>query len=339
MTKKQTEVMTVSPELQRNIDALQAFKAQVDIIGSNCQQITIVDETSLAVGQQNLSKANNLLTSIEEKRAIIKAPYWDAGKLINSTAKTLSEELIKGIKHIKDQVAEWEKKRIAEAAAKQTEIDRQLAEKKALDDAEENRKYIIRTHISDKAAPLLKKMYSECTTIEICDKHLESISKNYKTEDFFQEFWQEAKELRDNYVELIRNKRIQLADASTMSEAEIELALKAEKLAVERANLEMAQRELEAEKERLMAEKEAKEAELAAEAEKLRLAEEAEANKTRGIRKNWKVELVDSAKLPSEWIILNESAAKEYRKENADSIKNGDIINGVKFYQEISVSA
>src|SRR6185369_15374581 len=118
MTKKQTEVMVVSAELQKNIDTLQAFKAQVDLIGSNCQQIIIVDETTLSIGQQNLSKANNLLTSIEDKRVATKAPYLESGKIIDFTAKSLSEELIKGIKHIKEQVTEWEKKRLAEAAAK-----------------------------------------------------------------------------------------------------------------------------------------------------------------------------------------------------------------------------
>jgi len=160
MAKKNTEeVMVVSPELQKNLDILQAFKQQVDIVGTNCQQIQVVDDTSLAVGQQNLSKANNLLTSIEEKRAIIKAPYWDAGKLIDKTAKDLSEELSKGIKHIKDQVAAWEKKRQDEEKAKQDEIDRQLAEKAELDRKEQERKDKIRSYIRDKATPLLQKMY------------------------------------------------------------------------------------------------------------------------------------------------------------------------------------
>lgn len=337
--KDNTEVMTVSPKLQADLDILQAFKSQVDIVGLNLQQIIVTDETSLAVCQQNLSKANNLLNSIEEKRVLIKDPYFQSGKLIDSTAKTLSEELVAGIKKAKDQVAAWEKARIAEAKAKQDEIDRQLAEKAATDKLEQERKDNIRAYIRNKATPLLQKMYADCITVEICSQKLQSIEKNYKPKDFFEEYVGEAYELRDNYINLIKAKKEQLEKTSTMSDAEIEFSFKQEKLAIDKANLEMAQRELDAEKERINNEKKAKDAELEAEKEKQCVVAEAELNKTKGIRSNWKIELVDATKLPKEWIQMNDSVVKEYLKENKESLKDGQIINGVKFYKEISVSA
>ena len=73
--------------------------------------------------QQNLAKANQLAKAIEEKRKAIKQPYLDAGKKVDEVAKTLSESIEKGIKHIKDQVADWEKKRREEEAKKKQILD------------------------------------------------------------------------------------------------------------------------------------------------------------------------------------------------------------------------
>jgi len=337
MAKKNTEeVMVVSPELQKNLDIIQAFKSQVDLIGLNCQQIQIVDETSLAVGQQNLSKANNLLSSIEEKRVAIKAPYFTAGKLIDETAKGLAEQLAKGIKHIKDEVAAWEKKRQAEAKAKQDEINRQLEEKRKADEVEEKRKENLRAEIT-KLSTSLKLAYDNCTTVEICNTKLQNIETKFKSREFFQEYADEAYQIRDTYVDLIKSKKEQLESANTMSAAEIEFAQKQEKLAIEKANLETAQRALDAEKARIEKEKKDKEAALEAEKEKERLADEAELNRTKNIRYTWKHELVDIKSVPLDWLTLDEAKVKEFIKANKDSLKDGEIKDGVKFIKAMGV--
>jgi len=79
----------------------------------------------------------------------------------------LSKDLFKKKEEAEKEL--WHRK---EAAEKQAEIDRELAEKRALEQAEEDRRAKIRAYISEKASPLLKKMYSECTSVEICDKNL-----------------------------------------------------------------------------------------------------------------------------------------------------------------------
>lgn len=340
MAKKElTEVMVVSPELQKSLNILQAFKAQVDLVGQNCQQIMIVDETSLAIGTQNLSKANNLLTSIEDKRVEIKAPYLESGKLIDSTAKSLSEQLAKGIKHIKDQVGSWEKKRLAEAEAKQAEIDQKLAQKALADKVEADRKDAIRAYIRDKATPNLHKMYSECTTITICDEKLQAITKNYKPREYFAEFADEAYQLRDNYIALIKTKREQLGSAQTMSESEIELALEKESIAIEKANMLLRENELKSKEEAAAKEKEQKEAAELAEAEKQRLAAEAELNKTKGIRYTWGFDLHDIKSVPLDWLTLDETKIKEWLKSNKDRLKDGEIVDGVRFIKKMGVSS
>ena len=61
--------------LDKNLALLSNFKQQADEVGNLCLQITITDETTLAIGQQNLAKANQLAKAIEEKRKAIKQPY------------------------------------------------------------------------------------------------------------------------------------------------------------------------------------------------------------------------------------------------------------------------
>lgn len=97
----------VITQAKSGLKEIEILKSQIDEIGKNCQQIKVTDEVTLAIGQQNLSKANNMLTLVEDKRKTIKQPYLDAGKLVDNTAKSLTEELNKGIGHIKTQVGNW----------------------------------------------------------------------------------------------------------------------------------------------------------------------------------------------------------------------------------------
>ena len=113
--------------LQKDLQSLTILKSEIDKIGANCQQIQVVDDSTLAVAQQNLSKAANIASTIEAKRKLIKQPYLDGGKLVDSTAKTLTEGLEKGVAHIKSQIASWEKKRLAEAAEAQRKLEEDLA--------------------------------------------------------------------------------------------------------------------------------------------------------------------------------------------------------------------
>jgi len=111
MTKKKEEsVMVMSDDLQKSLDSLQQFKSQTEIVKSNCEQIVISDPTTLAIAQQNLSKANDLLKYIEEKRIEIKAPYLVASKEIDRIGAELKQPVQDGIDHIKTQIKEWDAK-------------------------------------------------------------------------------------------------------------------------------------------------------------------------------------------------------------------------------------
>ena len=84
--------------------------------------------------------------------------------------------------------------------------------------------------------------------------------------------------------------------------------------------------------------KERKRKEEEAQAERLRLDAEQQANKTRGVKYLWKFELVDKTKLSEDWITMDESAVKEFLKAKKDTLKDGEVISGVRFYKDQSVS-
>jgi len=337
-TKETTETSLVNPEVAKSLQLLDSLKADIDAQAQNCLQIKVVDESTMAVCQQNLSKINQLVKTVDAKRKELKDPYFQAGKLIDSTANSLIEEAEKAVAHLKNEAKEWELKKQREFAQAQAELNRKVEEaaKKAAD--EELRIKAIREAI-DKAKTVLQQYYDGCKTIEFCDKAISDINTAYKPREFFQEYADEAYTLRDNYLELISVKKTQLESADTMSADEKALAEQKEQLAKDRLDLEAKAANIKAIEEGIEKAKEAKAEEARLSAEKLKLQTESEINKTKCVKNIWKVEPVDKSKLIPEWSLLDESAAKEYRKANEADIKNGDIINGVKFYQEISISA
>ena len=339
MAKKDTSLIQITPQLKKNLDIISTFKSQVEEICNNCTQIQVVDETSLSVAQQNLSKTNSLLKVVEDKIKLIRKPYNDELAMISDVGSTLTEPLKMTVRYLKSSVEAWEKKRLAEEAEKQAAIDRKLAEIKAAEEAETSRIQKIRDYINNKAIPVLKNCYSKCLSIEECDVQLKFIEDKYPKEEFFQEFTQEAMQLKDTYIDLIKSKKEQLSSAANMSAEELLIIKKQEELALQQANIEAEKKALELEKERLEAEKRAKLEEEAALAEKQRLADEAEMNKTKGVRYTWKVEISNTEELPYEWICLNESAIKEWMKERKVDLKDGQVVCGVRFFKKMGVAS
>lgn len=60
--------------------------------------------------------------------------------------------------------------------------------------------------------------------------------------------------------------------------------------------------------------------------------------KVQGIRKTWKFEVQDLSKCPIEWLTINESVLKNFISENKGNLKDDEIIAGIRFYQEESLT-
>lgn len=60
--------------------------------------------------------------------------------------------------------------------------------------------------------------------------------------------------------------------------------------------------------------------------------------KMKGLRKTWTFEVVDIMAVPSGWLTIDEKKVKEWMSANKDSLTDGQIIDGVKFFQTESLT-
>lgn len=337
--KTNQEVMPVSPELQKALAVINALKPQVDEIGLKLMQIKVIDENSLAICQQNLSKANSIVKSIEEKRVESKAPVIEAGKLIDGSCKTLTEIAMQGIVHAKTEVANWEKQRLAEAKKLQDEIDAKakLEADKVL--AEDVRKKGITDYISNEMTPWLQSCYSKLTNVFECDVLLDTINTRFPDEKKFQEYYADALQIKSNFIGLIEAKKAQLSVADNISDTEREILKEKADIAEQKQKLAERELAIKQKDEQAEADRKKKEAEELAEQAKKEAQVVADANKTSGIRKLWRHEVVDMEKVPADWKIVDESKVKEYIKTHKDNLVEDYCINGIRFFTEISVVA
>ncbi len=112
------ENQLVNPKLAASLVGLSALKDELDTVANNCLQIKVICETSLSIAQQNLSKANGLVKAVEAKRVELKQPSIDEGRLIDSTAKSLTGALNTALVHAKNQIKSFEIKKQEEIAKK-----------------------------------------------------------------------------------------------------------------------------------------------------------------------------------------------------------------------------
>ncbi len=56
------------------------------------------------------------------------------------------------------------------------------------------------------------------------------------------------------------------------------------------------------------------------------------------IRRHWSFEVVDVSLVPLHFLMVDESKIKAYMKANQDTLKDGEVINGIKYYKGIGVT-
>lgn len=340
MAKKSGQkVAVISPQLQKSLDIINALKTQVDAEGTKLLQVKVMDESTLSVCQQNLSKVNGIVNTIEDKRVELTKPYLEGQRTINALCKSVAELATKAISHAKTEVANWEKARIEKEAKIQAEIDAKakIEADKVL--AEEARKKAITDFISLELTPYLQNSYNALKTVTDCDKLLNYINTKFPGIEKFQEFLADANQIRDNFIGLIESKKAQLSAADNISESELEILKEKERIAVMKQELAAKELEIKQREEQAKAEKERKEAEELAEQQRLQAQAMADADKTRNIRFLWRFEVADKSKIPADWLALDESKVKEYIKANKDTLTEGQVFNGILFRKEISVVA
>lgn len=232
----------------------------------------------------------------------------------------------------------WDIKRLEDAKKAAEELAKKQEEDRLALEAETKKKKE-QSDFYNKVIASLNQMYTSCTTPDQCDEQRKYIIDKFPPADQFGDLWPQALAQAENIVKLIEAKKQQLLSANTLSEGEKELIKAKEELIAEKARIAQKEAELKAKEEAVEAEIKAKKLAEENEKERQRLAMEAEAGKLRGVKYLWKFELVDKSKLIEDWISLDEAKAKEYLKMKKDDLKDGEMVNGVRFYREQSVGA
>lgn len=181
-------------ELQlRNEEVAQfeALKKQSQQIAENCSQLTIADDTSLAVATQNLSKAKEFIRNIEKLRKEIKEPYLKAGQQIDALAKNMSSPIELAL--AKGEKAILEFNRIEEEKARK-EQDRINSIKGSLYSYQKNT-----THFID-----------NCRDEKSLDECYNNLIKNFPGEEQWFEFNEEAQKMRVLLRDACKQKHILL---------------------------------------------------------------------------------------------------------------------------------
>ena len=180
-TKKE-ETAVVSSDLSKSLEIISASKAEIDKIGSECLLIKVMDESTLSVAQNNLSKANDMVKFIEEKRVEIKAPYLEASKTIDSTCKELAESVIKAVEHLKLEIKNYELKRVEDARKAKEELERKQREEQEKIEAEKKRKEEVQKYLQT-LSDFCKKQYNSLKTIDDCDKLTKTLNDKWPDND------------------------------------------------------------------------------------------------------------------------------------------------------------
>lgn len=162
----------------------------------------------------------------------------------------------------------------------------------------------------DVMAEYMKKQYESIDTIDKLDAFVVRIG-SIKFKETYQDYEDKAYGIAQAYINLFSSKRAELEVIESGNPEEIE--------AIQQASLELQ----ESIQETIVENK----------------VEAIDLFEVKKIRRPWKAELVDINKVPKEWLMLDESKVKEWMKANSENLVDGQTLNGVKFFKDLTITA
>lgn len=169
----------------------EALKKQSQQIAENCSQLTVTDDTSLAVATQNLSKLKEFIRNLEKLRKETKEPYLKAGQQIDALAKNLSNPLEASLKSGEKAILDFN--RIKEGEAKK----------------EQQRIQVIKDNVVSWQRRAIIQINNAETTNEL-DTAYGYWVKDFPGEEVWFEFMEEATQMRVMLRDYVKQKHIHL---------------------------------------------------------------------------------------------------------------------------------
>lgn len=283
-TQDINSLVVQNPDLKPSLIQFEAFKVQLEQQAKMLDTIEIKDDSTLSILEQNLSKMNDLVKSVEENRKQLKQPYLDKGRAIDAAAEYVTSVPQNSIKLAKDKKLKWV----------------------AAVEAEKTRKAELQARI-DKLTNWWLVSVASADSLEVLSK-MEKQLDTVKGVEYYQERNEEVQELKKKYLEIIALMKMNFTNEESTPDVQ-----EAIKEAIEEAKEEISE---------VISESVVSEP----------------ITKIKGIRENWKWDVADITKVPKEWLCVDESKVREFLSNNKETLTE-QVLNGIKFYKEKSVTA
>ncbi len=311
------ELQTIKTEGIEKFEQLQkSVNDQVSVLSA----IEVTDETSEAIANQQLSKAKKLENFIDDARLLIQEKEFKFCKEVNKKAGEIAIPLTTSMAVTKNKLKEWDKTKKANALQKTLEI--QAAQQKIEQD-----------RIANQAAENEKTLLLQVQVAKFEGEAFKAINDAKTMEDLSAAF---VKFVQSMPVEMglvvqgrikslgVAKKNLILAPESGQAKFDIQTAYNQTYATVTGTEVKIEAKIIEAPVEAV---------------NYLKQQEQAVAIQSAptNIRKSWAWEVQNICDVPLEWLKIDEDMVKEFMKTEKESLTEGMVYNGVKFYQKETV--
>ncbi len=327
------EKQKLPAEVNKALKKFDDAKKQAEEYAKKINEIEITDDTSRKASYDLISDANKAAKFVDDVRTEIKKPYFEIGKAIDNAAKLITDPLNKAVAGGKVKLKEWDDAETKRKKDEQEAADKLKADEEAnlQKDAEAKQKKL---DFFTKVENWAKGQLIKAINPETCVAFGNSLN-NYLTEEFkvkMGEFNTSFEVMINSYKGILKLRHEMYSKATELTEDEKQMISEAiileEEINEKRAKVTELRNKMEISK-------------LAKQQEVLNTTKEeapiALIPTSSPKRKTWKFELVDKTKVALDFLMLDEAKVKEYMSTHKDKMKDGDIINGIKYFIEESV--
>lgn len=310
------ELQTTNVGIEKFEQLQKSVNDQVSVLSS----IEVTDETSLAVANQQLSKTKQITNLIETAREELKAPYFQAGKQIDKLAKELAVPLTTGIDAVKTKILTYNKAEQARKALELAEIAK--AQQKIENDrlaaqAKENENsMLLQIHVTKFEADAFKAVNEAKTMEELSAafvKYVQEMPKEYGA----------VVESRIRSLGTAKSKLIQ-APETGQAKFDAQTTYNTTYATVTGTEVKIAPKVIEAPVEAVS---------FLAQQEQAIAIQSTPTN----VRKTWAYEVQNICDVPLEWLMVDPDMVKDFMKTDKESLSEGMVYNGIKFFQKETI--
>jgi hypothetical protein len=300
-----SEVATTSTN-EQGLAEFNKLKASIDDQIKNLSLIKVNDDTSMAVANQQLSKAKQLIKTVNDAHALVKEEALRFCQSADKAKREMANPLIEAMGLTESELLAYNRKVEAD---KKAELDRLEKEKEKL-----------RKEAEDTKQALIKQMKEfEARAFTLINDATNPAQLSFVYTKYIQEFPAVYDVNIKDRISKLGKAKLDVMNAPGSEKEEVYSFLYDELTGTVRQIIApvVLQPSFDAiEVKKSVIEK---------------------SSTPSNIKKTWKHEVVTLEAVPMGWLLVDESKVKAFIKENSDKFTEGEIINGIRYFLESSV--